>query len=701
MKALRVLGVACACALLIAAAPPHTTIYGFTPITSDKEWELESRFLDIPTADGALVTATAVAQMPHYAGTPGDYRLALYMRDKLKEYGFDASLESLTARVDVPKRLVLGIVPPLVPPKPELIHHPRAAATPRPGARVTPEPILNRLVEHPPFRHVADGPPFRRDQRHHQGLAPDGPTDGLDLRELPDVADADTANPAVGLPFIAGSADGDITAPLTYAARGTEADYALLAAHNINVKGAVVLIRYGADDRRTLVRRAQAKGAAGVVLYNDPLEDGAARGLVYPNGPWRPLNSVQRGSVGEGITIPVLPISAANARVLLESLHGPTAQRPWAGGMGVSYPFARGPVNVHLVVELVRKTTTLWNTIGVLHGSIPGQTVVLGAHRDAWVYGLGDNGGGVATLLEAARGLGYLAQSGWQPGRTVIVAGWDGEELGSYGTLAYFAKHGDDIRTTSVAYLDTEQSVTGPQFGADVAAPLASTVAESTHMVPDPAQPGATVYDRWAMRSPVLPRTETPPGAGDNPSFLFGSGTPSAGAGFSGPFGPYHSSYDTLQYARSISDPEFGLHRAAAQLYGIIALRLIDADVIPYHFTAYTGPMRGALLTIGSFARRAKMHVDTRGFDGSIRRFNANAVRFDAATANAATAGRSENALEAARILDIVTYGVDGTTHITFPDVIRAIRDGNQGAVDLAVARARTTLDRAGDLISR
>ncbi len=123
--------------------------------------------------------------------------------------------------------------------------------------------------------------------------------------------------------------------------------------------------------------------------------------------------------------------------MLLGSLRGPTAPRGWAGAMSVTYPLARGPAAVHMTVQLVRRTTTLWNTIGVLHGSLPGQDLVVGAQRDAWVYGLGAGGGGTVTLLEAARGLGYLAHTGWQPGRTIVIAAWDGEELGAYGSLAY------------------------------------------------------------------------------------------------------------------------------------------------------------------------------------------------------------------------------------------------------------------------
>jgi N-acetylated-alpha-linked acidic dipeptidase len=667
-RALALLG---ACALL-AAAPPRTTIYGFTALSSDAEYDMESRFLDIPSAAGALATATAVAAEPHYAGSDGDYKLAIYVRDALKSYGFDATIETLTARVDQPKKLILELIPTGV----------------RPITLPAFVPIARRRRERAKLA------------ANNKGAAP-APPDGLDLREIPDPADPDTANPAVGLPFIAGSADGDVTAPLVYAGRGLDTDYALLTAHEIDTHRAILLIRYGADTRTALVRRAEAHGAAGVVLYDDPADDGFGRGAVYPNGPWRPATSVQRGSVGEGITIPVLPISAANAQLLLAALHGPSAPRPWSGALPVIYPFARGPATVRLVVELQRKVTTLWNTVGILHGTAPEQALVLGAQRDAWVYGLGPGGGGIVTLLETARGLGYLAHTGWQPDRTIVVAAWDGEELGSSGSLAYIKRHGDELREGSVAYLDTSPSVTGPTFGAAAVAAIAPSIADATHQVDDPAQPGTTVYEGWAFRTRgVLPPLERPAGGSDLTPFLFGAGTPSASAGFSGPFGPYHSSFDTLQFARTISDPDFELHRTIAQIYGVAAMRLADADVVPYHFSAYVPLMRSALQSLAATARKAHVALDTRGFDYSLRRFTASAIRSDAATKRAATAADADRELEAARIIDLTAYGVDGGTAVTFPDVARALHAGNTVALAEAVARTRTTLERAAQLIA-
>jgi hypothetical protein len=290
--------------------------------------------------------------------------------------------------------------------------------------------------------------------------------------------------------------------------------------------------------------------------------------------------------------------------------------------------------------------------------------------------------------------------TGWQPGRTIVVAAWDGEELGSYGSLAYIKRHSADIVAGNVAYLDTSPSVTGGRFGGTAAAAIAAGLAEATQVVPDPAQPGNTIYDRWAFRTRgQLPPIEAFGGGSDERPFLFDAGTPSVSAAFSGPYGPYNSSYGTLQYARTISDPEFALHRTAAQIYGIAALRLANADVVPYHFRAYVAPMRSALQALAALARTRRITVDTRGFTASMTRFATSAARADAATARAATATVADRELEAARVLDLTVYGVDGSADVTFPDIARALRAGDQNAADVAVARARTTIERAATLI--
>ncbi|HEY6233656.1 MAG TPA: PA domain-containing protein, partial [Candidatus Elarobacter sp.] len=366
MQALRPLGAFLAAAALIAVAPP-SPLTGFTAVSSARERVDEARFLDLPSAQGALDHAAVIGAHPHYAGTPADHALAEYTRDRLREYGFDARIETFRTRVDTPRKLAL-----------ELYADGRVYA-PRNGA------------------HRARGTPPA----------------GLDLREVGDPSDPATLDPAVGLPFNAGSADGDVVEPLVYAHRGLPDDFARLRGAGVDVRGAVALVRYGAAFRGLLARNAQDAGAAGMILYGDPADDALARNEARPIGAWHPPAAVQRGTLGDGIRIPVLPVSSDNARTLLRALRGPNGPAGWGGALDAPYPLAKGPALVHLVVALNRTQTTLWNTVGVLRGTQAAQSVMLGAHRDAWVYGVGDNGAGTIVLLEAARGLGYLARSGW------------------------------------------------------------------------------------------------------------------------------------------------------------------------------------------------------------------------------------------------------------------------------------------------
>ena len=672
MRALRVLSAAFAL-LLAGASAPTSTLYGFTTVASDHERVLESQFLDIPSAVGALDAATAIASQPHPAGTPADYLTATSMRDQLQSFGFTAALEPFTAQVDTVKTVALTL-------------YPTGAAPLGSGRDDSVHSLFGRS------RHSPAAAPH--------GTAPAAPV-VVDLHEPPIPSDPDTSNGAIGVPFLAGSADGTVTAPLTYVGGGSDADYALLAAHAVDPRGAVALVRGAREFRGTIARRAQAHGVAGVMFFDDPADDGPVRAAAYPSGPGRPLTSVRRGTVGAGITIPALPVSAATAQTLLAALHGPSAPAPWSGALAVGYPFARGPAMVRLSVVLTRKQMTLWNTVGTLPGLRADEHVLLAAHRDAWVFGATENASGAAALIEVARALGFLARGGWRPIRSIVVAGWDGEDLAADGALAYVKKHGDDdARAGGVAYIDAEQSVTGPRFGADAVAAIASTVSDATHAVGDPLQPGATLYDRWSARSRAMPARSLAGDAFDHLALPLGVGIPSANAGFAGATVPYHSAYDTLTYAKTFSDPNFALHRAEAQLIGVIAMRIADADVVPYHFSAYVPLMQGGLRALSMAARTTKTRVDTTGLARSIGRFAGAAQRFDRATSTVATIDAAARALESVRVIDVAVYSSEGVASPAFPDVARAVATGSQSDVDRATARARTAIDRAADLLA-
>lgn len=633
---------------LIGAAPPHTTLRGYGVAASERERAVEAQFADIPSAQNALEETAAIAARPHYAGTPADRELALFMRDRLRSYGIAAELEPLRTRVDTPHELVLELAP-------------------APGQT---------------------GPAASAGRRARRAGFPVA----LDLRESPEPSDPATAERSIGLPFNAGSGDGDVSAPLVFADRGLDDDYITLAGAGIDVRGAVVLVRYGAQFRGLLAERAQARGALGVVFYSDPKDDGSARGPVYPDGPWRPPGAIQRGSVGANITIPTLPISAANAQLLLASLRGVAGPAAWGGALPVAYPLARGPGRVHLIVKLDRKTTTLWNTVGTIAGLQANQRVILGAHRDAWVYGVGDNGAGVVTMLEVARGLGFLLAGGWRPQRTIVIAGWDGEEIGLAGSRAYAALHLTELQRGGVAYLNADENITGPAFAASAAAAIAPVIVDATRLVLDPATATATVYERWAAQTPrARPRVTNPGGGSDHESFLTAAGIPVANMSFDGPFGVYHSSYDTLRYASLFSDPNFALHRTAAQLYGTVALRLADADVVPYTFGGYVPVLRAGLAEIVARAARDHRAVDPAAISRAVDRLARATVRIDTLIAQASSAD-AQRELGAAHALDALAYGANGYASATFPDIAAAWLARDPAALGAAIARTADTI---------
>ncbi len=626
MRVSLVLAVALATAVPSAVAAAPTSLRGFTAAAGAQERADELRFLSVPSAGGALATSRVINAQAHYPGTTGDYELAVYMRNRLRDFGFDASLEVVRARIDTPVALVLALQPPT-------------------GV----------------------------------GL-------GLDLREQPSPVDPDPGRPDAGRPFNYGSGDGDIVAPLVYANRGLDADYATLARAGVSTRGTIVIVRYGAEYRGILAQRAQANGAAGVIFYSDPKDDGYARGPVYPNGPWRPIGSLQRGSVSRDILqIPTLPVTAANAKILLGAISGPRAPSDWQGALPLTYCLARSAVPAHLTVQMQRRVGDLWNTVGVLRGR-SNASVILGGHRDAWVYGVTDNGSGISALLETARGLGALYRHGRKPLRNIVIAGWDGEEIGEVGSRGYVDAHADRLRRTAVAYLNADEITTGKQFNADAVAALGIEVVAATHDVPD-ASRKRSVFAEWRTHQPT-----TPGGGSDHEAFLLGVGTPVAEFSYDGPFGVYHSAYDDIRYATTEADPGFGRHRVVAQLLGVAALRLANAGAIPYAFSPY-----GAVLTKGRHnvvvaARSANLPLDTSPLDRAIARFARTAPHFDAHIVTA-TGGLDARSLAAVRALDQVLYGTVGYEAVAFPAIVAALNARNPSAAKAAVRSAAATID--------
>jgi N-acetylated-alpha-linked acidic dipeptidase len=653
MKAVWAAAIA-ACVALPGLSAPGLLLRGYPAPDADAERGIEARYLDLPTTGDQLDVLRTIAERPHYAGTPADLALAEYMRDRLRADGIRAELQPFTLRIDTPRELVLELAPPA-----DLANAPPAGA---------------------------------RAKRRAFPIA-------IDLAEHGDPGDPSSGARAAGLPFDAGSGDGDVSAPLVYANYGRESDYATLAAAHVDVHGAVVLVRSGADGAGGLARRAQTQGAAGAIFYTDPQDAGPARGLAAPDGPWQPRGAVERGWLGPGIRIPVVPVSAANAQILLGALDGIPGPPDWTGALAAAYPLARGPGRVHLIVVLNHKRTLVWNTIGVIPGLRGDQSVIVGAHRDAWVFGADANGSGVATVLGVAHGLGYLLRSGWRPQRTIVLAGWDAGELGAAGSREYVFKNRVELPRGCVAYLDAADTVTGPEFAGAGTAALASIVAAAARAVSDPHDQTATMLTDWTARSGGRsPVAAAPAAEGDAQSFLATAGVAVAQMRLRGPFGVAATSYDTLHYATTISDPFMELHRAAAQLYGVAVLRLADAPGVPYDFAAYPSLVRGGFARLTRDARAAGLHLPSAGIHAALGRLAIGIGRFRT-TENSPSAW--SGGLLAVRTLDALLYGVRGDAGVTLPELTAAVAARDQAQVDAALERTAGALDRAADALTR
>jgi N-acetylated-alpha-linked acidic dipeptidase len=589
------------CTAIIAAVAVATV----ASAASDTEPQNEATFLRIPSSSGARASSRVINERYHYPGTPGDYRLAVYMRDAMRGFGLRAWIEAFPATVYTPRILQLQLLT---------------------------SPVVT-----------------------------------FDLRDQKIAADPDGSRPDAGLPFNAGSGSGDVRAPVVYAGRGLDADYATLTSAGVGMRGRIVLIRYGAEYRGNLAARAAAHGAAGVIFYSDPKDDGSGRGGVYPNGPYRPAGAVQRGDVmgddHQPLHIPTLPVTAITAQRLLAEMRGGSVTQV--------------PVRLH--VEMIARRTTLWNTIGEITGANPNQMVILGGHRDAWVYGVSDDGSGISTLLEVARGLGALHRRGWVPRRTIRIAGWDAEEIGELGSAAYVAMHRSELQRGLIAYVNTDESASGPKFGAAAAGALLPALTPAVQQVLHIANP----------------QVDVPAGGSDFESFIYTLGTPILDLGYTGPFGTYHSPYDDYRYASLYADPGFTHHRTIAQAIGIIAMRMADAQSLPYRFEPYVQVLGAGLQTLTKSAGRAQLTIDPV-LGNAIGNFGNAARAYD-------TSPQSRNdalALNVAQQLDLLAYSANGYASVAFPAVAAAIATGHQSAVDTSVHATVTTLNAVTALLT-
>jgi N-acetylated-alpha-linked acidic dipeptidase len=555
------------------------TIFGFR--NSAAEAAAEARFLAVPDPKLAEEHLRTLTQAPHMAGTVEDKATADYVAQKFRTAGLDTEIVEYKVWMNYPVEISVDITAPA------------------------------GIEMHGPTREHVDGDPYDGD-------------------------------PRVVMPFSGMSPSGDVEAEVVYANYGTPEDFEKLEKLKIDVRGKIVLVRYGQNFRGVKVFVAQEHGAAAVIIYSDPFDDGWRRGDKYPDGPWRPDTGVQRGSVGymfefpgdpttPGIAslpslpeskritpaqsaqlpkIPVTPLSYHDASPILQNLRGHDSPREWQGALPFTYHVGPGPVRVKMHLKQDYQFRTLWDVIGRVRGSeFPDEWVIAGNHRDAWVYGAVDPNSGTAAMLESVHGIGELLRSGWKPKRTMIFASWDGEEEGLMGSTEWAEQHESEL-ANAAAYFNVDVADSGPKFGASAVPSLKQFLRDVTKAVPSPK--GGTVYEAWQkvdqpgaspMQSPSdavgeARRMPAAPSAGEVPVGDLGSGSdysafqqhlgvPSTDISSTGPYGVYHSVFDNFAWFKKFGDPDFVYEQQMARVFGLEALRMADADVLPYDYNEY------------------------------------------------------------------------------------------------------------------
>ena len=566
-----------ACLILIAStayaldAGPSAPLRGYTPEHSATEVQWEQKFRAMPDTARLRENMRRLSARPHHVGSPYDKDNAEWLLAQLKSYGLDAKIEVLEALFPTPKSRRLELL--------------------------GPSPFVARLEE----------PALKID-----------PTSSQKAEQLPT--------------YNAYSRDGDVTAPLVYVNYGAPADYEQLEAMGVSVKGAIVIARYGQTWRGIKPKVAAQHGAVGCIIYSDPRDDGYYRGDTYPEGPMRPEEGAQRGSVMdmpvypgdpqtpgigavpgaklipldkvETITkIPVLPISYTDAKPFLSALQGELVPENWRGGLPLTYKTGPSVVKARLALAFNWDRKPLYDVIATIPGAtLPDQWVIRGNHHDAWVNGAGDPVSGASPELEEARGFGELLKQGWHPARTILFCFWDGEEPALLGSTEWAELHAPELTQHAVAYFNSDSNGRG-YFRAEGSHSLENFINSVAKDIDDP-ETGMSVWKRERlvdlsratpdMRPEIRSRSDLRIGAlgsgSDYTVFIDHLGIASANLGYGGEDeggGQYHSIYDDFYWYTHFMDTDFVYGRALSQTAGTMVMRMADSDVLPFQFTDF------------------------------------------------------------------------------------------------------------------
>jgi N-acetylated-alpha-linked acidic dipeptidase len=597
-------------AALVFALPLHAqTTSGYSPQSAAAERTAEADVISRPTPSSASAHSRFLSFQPHMAGTPAQARTRDYVVSQMKSWGLETEVRSY--RVWMPHPLSTRVW------------------------RIAPDPTELNLQE---------------------GTIPEDTTS--------------VSFPQV-MPFNGYGAAGDVRGEVVYVNYGLIEDYAQLDSMGVSVKGKIAIVRYGRSYRGIKAREAEKHGAIGLMIYSDPADDGYVRGDVYPAGPMRPSQGIQRGSVmnpdGDPSTpgypstadakripvtqmevphIPVLPISYGNAAELLRGLSGKSIPQPWQGGLPFRYHVGPGPVQARMAVTTDAQTNPykeIWDTFGIVRGSqFPDEIVMIGGHRDAWGPGAADNTSGTVSVLEAARAIAEQVKAGKRPKRTIVFATWDAEEWGLLGSTEYVEDDSLRLSRSAVAYLNQDDVAQGPNFSGGGSPSLRGLLRDVAKEVPDPSHQGS-VYDVWRRRANLAadslePQMGDPGGGSDFAGFYNHLGIPIADWGFGGPTGVYHSAYDSYHWMSKFGDPGFEVHAAVARIGAAMLLRIANAEILPYDYVEFARTMHRFGSQVDQAIADKHWKVSAAGLTAAIGRMEDAAVAFNAARNRALTA---------------------------------------------------------------
>lgn len=439
---------------------------------------------------------------------------------------------------------------------------------------------------------------------------------------IPD--DPFSADPELWKGWNAFSGSGDITAEVVYANYGRKEDFEKLKELGVDVKGKIVLARYGGNFRGFKAKFAEANGAAGLIIFTDPKDSGYTKGLVYPEGPYYNKSTIQRGSLlttdftGDPLTpfepalpldgkkkikrldpkqaqlhtIPVTPIAYGEAEKILGQMEGKAVPQSWQGGLPFTYRLEGGSsLTVRLKVDQKINFVRAANVVGMLKGSeAPDEWIILGCHFDAWGFGATDPNSGTAMLLSLSETLGELKKQGYAPKRSILIGHWDAEEHGVIGSSEWVEQMRDQLHAKGVVYMNFDGGVSGKNFGASAAPTLKKLLIETSKMVNYPYT-DQSLFEFWKKDAQNEPSIGNLGGGSDHIAFYMHAGVPSLSGGAGGP-NLYHSNYDSFQFYEQFVDPEFQMGPMVEHMAGLMALRMANAELIPYNLNRYAADLK-------------------------------------------------------------------------------------------------------------